>query len=138
MHKTRYGRMAVTLGLSCCVLNMLCLSQDAKTQTSDLISLGHITSATALPNGVDVRDGKARIEITALREDVLRVRVSKAEKMPEDASWAVLAGARTSSVVTTYAAKGDKVGFQTKVLEVSMDRATSRLTISDRSGEVLL
>jgi alpha-glucosidase len=139
MHKSRFGHLAVTLGLSCCVLNMPCvLAQGAKIQTSDLISPDHVTSATALPNGVDVRDGKARIEITALREDVLRVRVSKAEKMPEDASWAVLGGARTSSAATTYSAKEEKVGFLTKVLDVSVDRATSRLTISDRNGGILL
>ena len=84
MHKTRFERMAVTLAFSCCVLNMPCLlAQGSRIQTSDLISLDHVTSATALPNGVDVRDGKARIEITALRENVLRVRVSKTEKMPE-------------------------------------------------------
>src|ERR1700722_17342044 len=119
MHKSRFGLLTVALCLSCCVMSMPCLlAQSVKTEASDVTLLAHVTGATALPNGVDVRDGKARIEITALREDVLRVRVSKVEKMPEDASWAVLAGARTSSVVTTYAAKGDRVGFQTKVLEV--------------------
>ncbi|WP_433966892.1 glycoside hydrolase family 31 protein [Tunturiibacter gelidiferens] len=103
-----------------------------------MILLDHVTNAKSLPNGVELKDGNANIQITALRDDVLRIRVSKTEKMPEDASWAVLPGSRTSSVATAYRAEGGNAGFSTKALQVSVDRATLGVTISDRSGGVLL
>jgi alpha-glucosidase len=139
MNRPRFGRVAVTLGLSCCLLNVSRLSaQSAKTQRADVILLDQVTNARSLPNGVELRDGNANIQVTALRDDVLRIRVSKTEKMPEDASWAVLPGSRTSSVATAYRAEGGNAGFNTKVLQVSVDRATLGVTISDSSGGVLL
>ena len=41
------------------------------------------------------------MQITALRDDVLRMRVGPAGALPEDASWAVLPASRTSSVSVT-------------------------------------
>ena len=41
------------------------------------------------------------LQVNALRDDVLRVRMWKGDAVPEDASWAVLADARTSSVPVT-------------------------------------
>jgi alpha-glucosidase len=119
MNRSHFGSMAVTLGLFCCPLNAPRLSaQSAKPQRADLVLIDHVSSSKPLPNGIALRDGKASIEITALREDALRVRVSKTEVLPEDASWAVLSGARTSSVATAYETQGDKVGFHTKLLQV--------------------
>ena len=39
-----------------------------------------------------------RAQVTALRDDVLRVRLWKGDAVPEDASWAVLPQARTSKI----------------------------------------
>ncbi len=38
------------------------------------------------------------MQITALRDDVLRIRASGTGVLPEDASWAVLPEARSASV----------------------------------------
>ncbi|MBB5318849.1 glycoside hydrolase family 31 protein [Tunturibacter empetritectus] len=139
MNGLRFGRVAVLFVLGCCMMSVPGLSaQSATAAKGDLISLNRATSAAALPNGLELRDGEARVQITALREDVLRIRVSKTGKMPEDASWAVLPGSRTSSVATAYRAEGGKAGFSTKALQVWVDRATLAVTISDRSGGVLL
>jgi len=139
MNRLHIGSVAVTLSIFCCLLNVPRLSaQGAEPQKAALVLLDHVTSAVPLPNGVELRDGNASIQITALREDVLRVRVSKTEKLPEDASWAVLPGSRTSTVTTTYETQGNKVGFHTNLLQVWVDRATLCLTISDRSSGVLL
>src|SRR3981189_636200 len=87
---------------------------------STTIQLNHLTSFSALPNGIDVRDGIARMQIVALREDVVRIRVSRSNEFAEAASWGVLKEARASRVAVTPTDTRDAVGFQTRVLRVSL------------------
>ena len=54
----------------------------------ELFVLDHATSFIALADGVAVADGSAREEITAMRDDVIRVRIAPNGTMPENASWA--------------------------------------------------
>lgn len=104
---------------------------------SDCLLLDRLTAFTPLPNGIEVRDGEASETITALRDDLLRIRVSRTGVLPEDASWAVLADARHSSVSVTPENAGDYVGFRTNSLRVEIDRKTLALTVRDLSGNVL-
>jgi alpha-glucosidase len=97
----------------------------------------HVTSATPLLNGMDMRDGSARLQITALRDDVLRIRISRTEKLPEDASWAVLEKARRSTVPVMPENSDSAIGFSTRDLRVSVERNTGRLTIRDSEGNIL-
>ena len=97
----------------------------------------HATSFSALPNGVEVSDGVASEEITALREDVLRIRIVRQRPMPEDASWAVLAEARHSSVAVTPDVTPEHYSFRTHLLAVEIDRKTLRLTVRDIAGNIL-
>jgi alpha-glucosidase len=99
--------------------------------------LNHLTSSSALPNGIEVRDGDVRMQVTALREDVLRIRVSRSKELPEDASWAVFKEARQSTVAATPDDTQTAVGFHTKALRVSINWQTFALTISDPAGNVL-
>jgi alpha-glucosidase len=91
-----------------------------------------IIQTRALPNGVELTGNGIAVRVTALRDDVLRVRAAKNGEFSEDASWAVLDGPRTSSVAVT----AEKTGFSTKALRVSFD-SEMRLTVSDLSGHVL-
>src|SRR3982074_1972291 len=104
---------------------------------STIVQPNHLTSFSALPSGIDLRDGAARMQIVALREDAVRIRVSRSNEFAEDASWAVLKEARESRVAVTPINTRDAVGFQTGVLRVSLSRQTFALTISDRDGNVL-
>ena len=52
------------------------------------------------------------LQVTALRDDILRVRLWKGNAEPEDASWAVLPESRASRVPVTAEARG----FATKAL----------------------
>jgi alpha-glucosidase len=97
----------------------------------------HATSFSALPNGIRISDGEASEEITALRDDVLRIRVARQKPMPEDASWAVLAEARRSSVTVTRDVTADHVGFRTRSLAVEIEKKTLLLTIRDSAGNIL-
>jgi alpha-glucosidase len=92
---------------------------------------------TTLSNGVDVRAIDAHEQITALRDDLLRVRIVRSGGFPEDASWAVLPDARTSSAKVTPEISPGSVGFRTSVLRVVVDRKTLRMTILDHAGNVL-
>lgn len=86
----------------------------------------------ALPGGVSATAGDVTMQVDALREGVLRVRVWKGSALPEDASWAVLPAARTSSVQVA----AEPRGFATRQLRVKLDEQL-RLTVSDLAGNVL-
>ncbi len=114
------------------------LSLQGQTGPADaVIQLNHLTSFSALPNGIDLRDGDARMQIVALREEVVRIRVSRSKELPEDASWAVLKEAMQSSVAVMRDESPSSVGFRTMALRVSINRQTFALTIADLGGNVL-
>ena len=43
-------------------------------------------------DGIEVRRGDTVMRVTALTDDILRVRIARGGTFPEDASWAVLPG----------------------------------------------
>ncbi len=96
-------------------------------------------SAHALPNGVEVTAGGVTMRVTALRDDVLRVTAAAhGAALPEDASWAVLAGARSASVVVSPLAESKgETGFRTAAMTVRIG-PDLRLRVTDPGGEPLL
>src|SRR5580704_13197520 len=138
MKMSRFWMLATTLCLFCFFKSPSVVLGQAAPPSESHTSLDRVTGSKALPNGLEVRDGEARVQITALRDDVLRIRVSRTQTLPEDASWAALPSARSSSAAATVDEAKEKVGFHTKLLQVSIDRSTSGLTVSDRDGHVLL
>jgi alpha-glucosidase len=90
-----------------------------------------------LPDGIELHDGALVMQITALREDVLRIRASHTGVLPEDASWAVLAEARAASVSVSQDSDAKVVGFHTGSLRLTVDRATGLMTLADAAGKVL-
>jgi len=91
-----------------------------------------IVQSHVLSNGIEISGHGVILQVTALRDDVLRVRASQAGSFSEDASWAVLAGPRASSVSVTQ----EGAGFSTKALLVKVD-GSMRLTVSDLAGHIL-
>ena len=87
------------------------------------LTLDRVTGSKALDNGIERQSGSAVMQITGLRDDVLRVRVGPQGTLPEDASWAVLPEARTAKVAVMAANSGDAVGFKTGKLIVKIGRA---------------
>jgi alpha-glucosidase len=85
-----------------------------------------------LSDGIQVSNAGVTVQITALRDDVLRVRATHTDALPEDVSWAVLPSARTASVKVI----ADPNGFHTSTLKVTVDPAL-RLTVSDLAGHIL-
>ncbi len=113
-----------------------CAAQ-APTASPGFTSFSTVTSATPLTNGIELHDGGLVMQISALRDDVLRVRASGTGALPEDASWAVLAAARDASVSVSQDSNEKAVGFHTAALRISVDRATGLMTVLDSTGKVL-
>jgi alpha-glucosidase len=86
---------------------------------------------------MEVRRGALHEQVTALRDDVLRIRVWRGQTAPEDASWAVLAEARHASAPVTIENAADHFGFRTHALAVEADRQTLQLTVRDLAGNIL-
>ncbi len=101
------------------------------------VSFSRVTGLQPLVNGVELRDGGLVMRISALRDDVLRIRMGRDGKLPEDASWAVLPEARAAAVSVVQDATNALVGFHTKTLRVEVARATGLLTIRDAAGKVV-
>ena len=94
-------------------------------------------AVTALNNGVELHEAGATLRITALRDDVLRVRITKGDVLPEDASWAVLPASRTASIAVAPETTSAVAGFRTATAHVAVDRRNGMLRITDLNGRVL-
>jgi alpha-glucosidase len=106
-------------------------------QRAAVLTLDHGTNFMARPDGVDVEDGSTREEITALRDDVIRIRIGRNSKMPEDASWAVLPEARHSRINVTPESSDASFGFRTGSIQVQIARSNLQLTVRDLNGEIV-
>jgi alpha-glucosidase len=95
-------------------------------------SVAHPQQITAAESGLTAVANGVTLEVTALRDDVLRVRMWRGDAVPEDASWAVLTPSRTNRVPVTAEAHG----FATKALRASVDEHLL-LTVTDLEGNIL-
>ena len=110
-------------------------------QTTDgspsTVTLDAVSASEPLRDGIQVQAGPAVMRITALRNDILRVRISPNSVLPEDASWAVLPDSRTKSIDVQPSQDGASVGFRTAALDVRIDRNSSRIIIRDLEGNLI-
>ena len=100
-------------------------------------TLEAVTGSQSLRDGVELQAGSATVRITALRDDIVRVRISANGALPEDASWAVLPAPRSKSVDVRPIDDAASVGFRTAGLEVRVERQPFRIVIRDLSGNVI-
>src|ERR1700733_12944009 len=84
------------------------------------------------PAGMTITVNGVTLEVTALRDDVLCVRMWKGTAAPEDASWAVLPSARSSRIAVV----AESHGFATAKLRVTADDQL-QLTVADLAGNIL-
>ena len=111
-------------------------SQEAQ-QDSGFVQLDRVTASRAISNGIEIRCGTAVMQITALRDDVLRVRAGANGELPEDASWAVLASSRTATVAVTQESSESAVGFKTAKVRVRVQKVPLELMVTDLAGHVI-
>ncbi len=108
----------------------------AQTAPPSEIIVGAITSSQALRDGVEIQAGSAMLRITALRDDIVRVRISPGA-FPEDASWAVPSGPRSKSIDVKPTQDDASVGFHTATLDVRVERDPLRVVIRDLAGNII-
>jgi alpha-glucosidase len=101
------------------------------------ITLEAVTDSHPRRDGIDIQAGPASLRITALRDDILRVRIAPGSTFPEDASWAVLPEPRGKSVEVQPTQDSGSIGFRTAALEVRLERAPLRLVVRDLAGNII-
>ncbi|MES1158964.1 MAG: TIM-barrel domain-containing protein [Terricaulis silvestris] len=84
-----------------------------------------------IPGGVSVANGAGTMQVIALRDDIIRVRISRLGALPHDESWAVLPEARAHHANMTP--QGD--GFRTAALNVRFEGG--RLAVRDLHGRMI-
>jgi alpha-glucosidase len=99
-------------------------------------SLLSVMSAQAA-DGVDIHSGQWTLRVTAVADDILRVRAAASGALPEDASWAVSEDVRQRSLPISPKQDADGVEFKTAALAVRIERAQLRITVSDLAGRVI-
>jgi alpha-glucosidase len=88
----------------------------------------------ALPNGIEAANGAITVRVTAITDNVLRVRIAREGKFAEDASWAVPRNVRLKSAPV----HATPDGFQTKALAVHINPATLGLSVTDLQGKTIV
>ena len=88
---------------------------------------------THLRDGVEISGAAGSERVTALTDSIIRVRIARAGKFGEDASWAVPAEVRHHSVRVTPT----PTGFRTAAMELRIDPSSMKLEALDLSGKVI-
>lgn len=88
----------------------------------------------ALPNGIEARRGAVVMQVTALTDDIIRVRVGRNGTLPEDASWAVPREMRSRHAAVTQL----QSGFATQSVRVSVDPSSLGINVTDRTGKMIV
>src|SRR5450755_2911258 len=112
-------------------------AQSASPTPQSAVALAAISGSKPLHDGIAIQAGPATLQITALRSGILRVRITPLGEFPEDASWAVLPGPRTTSVEVQPIQDSASVGFRTASLEVRIERDPLRLVVRDLAGNIV-
>jgi len=92
---------------------------------------------TVRGDGADIHSGPWHLRVTALADDILRVRAAAAEDLPEDASWAVPQAIRGRSVEVSLEQHTDSAEFHTAALSVRIELSPLRIIVSDLQGQVI-
>jgi alpha-glucosidase len=122
------GALAIALALTLngnAALAQVTVVSTASSETAPTIS--------KITGGIEVESSHHRMRVTALTDDIVRVRVMRDGVWPENASWAVPAAVRAQHVEVTATADG----FQTRAIRVRIVGAAGRLVVEDLQGRVI-
>jgi alpha-glucosidase len=130
--------------LSTCALALIAVSVStlavagtARPAPQQRVVVESVGSSQQLRDGIAIQAGPSTLRITALRDDILRVRIAPGSMLPEDASWAVLSASREKSVEVEQMQDASYVGFRTKLLDVRVERSPLRIVVRDLAGNVI-
>ncbi|HJZ64961.1 MAG TPA: glycoside hydrolase family 31 protein [Candidatus Acidoferrum sp.] len=113
-----------------------CLSCAANCIAEGWQHVGSVQRVTKLNDGVELTAGKAKVRITAVREDVFRVRVAPDGNFPKDFSWAVIA--EPAPPVLKVEDAGDSVKVIAGGTIVRVKKAPLLIDFLDAAGNVVV
>ncbi len=129
--------LACALALPTLAVTTAAIAQTPSSAALPHVVLGSVTNVQTLNDGISLEAGQATVRITALRDDILRVRIGPAGKLPEDASWAVLPASRLKTIAVQTFQDAASVGFHTAALELRVERNPLRIVVRDLSGNII-
>lgn len=100
-------------------------------------ALGNVTKVQKIGNGIEVAAGKSSVRITALTDSVIRVRVARDGRFPEDHSWAVLPEAVKVPPAVQVSDSPQAAEFSVANGKVRVEKSPLRISFLDPSGKVL-
>jgi alpha-glucosidase len=111
----------------------------ANMQAAAPVVLGGVRSFHAVSKGIEVESANGRLQITALQDDVIRVRASRSAEFPAKYSYAVLPvpeGSQSPSTVKTQEG-ADTIELDTPALRVRVDRRNSLISFMRADGALI-
>ena len=96
-----------------------------------------VSRVRALPNGVELQAGSAKIRIVALSDSVVRVRLAPAGAFPADTSWVVLPGSQQNDVRVDVKDSRRMVEFSTARLKIRVRKSPFQIIFLDSEGNVI-
>lgn len=95
------------------------------------------TTFNLQPDGLSAQQGPLQLRVTALSDDLLRIRVAPNGRWGEDASWVVSQERRQHSLRVQPYVGANSSGFRTAHLIVRIERTPLRLIIENAAGQLL-
>jgi len=118
------------------VLGIICLFAASSCAAQGWQHIGSVQRVTKLSDGVELVAGKAKVRVTAFREDVFRVRVAPDGNFPKDFSWAVIAEAASPTVKIEDS--GDAVKLTAGNTIVRVKKTPLLIDFLDAAGNVIV
>ena len=109
----------------------------AENEPSGHVSLDRVTAARALANGIEIHSGSAVMQVTALREDLLRVRVGAPGTLPGRCLLGGAAGARTAKTEVKAENQRESRRVFDRQTPLSHPAQPLAMTVTDLAGNVI-
>jgi alpha-glucosidase len=101
----------------------------------DWQTLGPVSGARALPNGLEAKAGGILVRIEALSPTVIRVRYARSGAFPAEGSFAVVPSPGFSSPSAKMKNSASSLVFDTGQLTVRIDKASARVAFLTPDGQ---
>src|SRR6516165_9613254 len=109
--------------ISVAILSLPAIAQNS----SSFARISRVLSSRIIDNGIEFHTPEATIRITALDQDVLRLRYTRQSNFPTDFSFAVVSETGFVAPKITPFKNTNEVGFSTSKLKVKVERSNARL-----------
>src|SRR5215831_15084431 len=124
------SHLKTLFALSCVLCSGNLLASDGWRAIAD------VSSVQVLSQGVELAAGQARVRVTAVAPNAIRLRYASSGQFPDEHSFAVLPGA-TGPVDVRVDQSADAVSFDCGSLRVKIIRSPFRVVFLDPQGQVI-